>query len=197
MKKMSFAILPAVLTAGPALAHTGPMAHGSFAAGVSHPLIGADHLVAMVCVGLWAAVLGGRAMLALPAAFAGAMALGFGLALAGGALPMVEPAILASILALGVLVGLSVRLTAVAGAALVAGFGLFHGFAHGAELDGAGAPGFLGGFVASTAALHLVGLGLGLVLTRTAPGLGLRAAGGSAAAVGALLVVLGRVGAGA
>ncbi|MEC3861010.1 HupE/UreJ family protein [Mesobacterium sp. TK19101] len=191
MKKLSFALLPTVLTAGPALAHVDPATHGSLAAGMTHPLMGADHLAAMVCVGLWAAVMGGRSMLALPAAFVAAMAVGFGLALFGSALPLVEPAILASIMALGVLVALSVRLSAVAGAALVAGFGLFHGFAHGAELGGAGALGFLGGFVAATAALHLAGVGLGLVLTRVAPGLALRTAGAGVAAFGALLAVAG------
>ncbi len=51
------------LAASPAFAHLNPAEHGSLAAGFSHPLSGLDHILAMVAVGLWAAMLGGRALL--------------------------------------------------------------------------------------------------------------------------------------
>ena len=51
-----------LLTASPALAHLDPSEHGSFAAGFTHPLFGTDHVLAMIAVGLWAALLGGRAV---------------------------------------------------------------------------------------------------------------------------------------
>ena len=54
-----------------ALAHTGHMEPGGFMHGFEHPLGGLDHLLAMVAVGLWGAQSGGRALLALPAAFVG------------------------------------------------------------------------------------------------------------------------------
>ena len=67
-----FALAAAVfsLTASPAFAHLDPAEHGSFAAGFTHPLFGTDHVLAMIAVGLWAALLGGRAIWALPTAFA-------------------------------------------------------------------------------------------------------------------------------
>lgn len=157
MKRLALS-LAATLAATPALAHPG--AAGGFAAGIAHPLSGADHLLAMVAVGLWAGLCGGRAMGLLPSAFVGAMTLGFSLALAGLVLPGVEPMILASVIVLGALVALAVRMELRVATALVALFGLFHGWAHGAEAGGA-ALAFAPGFVLATVLLHAAGVGLG------------------------------------
>lgn len=67
--------LALVAASSPAFAHLDPGQHGSFAAGFSHPFFGADHMLAMVAVGLWAALLGGAALWQTPSAFVGAMAL--------------------------------------------------------------------------------------------------------------------------
>jgi urease accessory protein len=183
--------LALALAAGPALAHVDPATHGSFAAGFTHPVFGWDHILAMVAVGLWAAMLAGRAVWALPGAFVGAMLAGFGLALAGAPLPLVEPMILASVVALGLLVALAVRMPLGGSLALVAAFGLFHGHAHGGELGGAGALGFGAGFVLATALLHGFGVALALALTRGLAGARgqqvLRALGALAAATGVWL----------
>lgn len=152
--------------ASPAIAHLAPGEYGSFATGFSHPLFGLDHVLAMVAVGLWAALIGGRALWMLPAAFVAAMVVGFALALAGAGLPMVEPMILASTVVFGLVVALALRTSARVAAGLVAAFGLFHGAAHGAELDHAGIFAFGAGFVANTALLHLAGIGLGLAALR-------------------------------
>ena len=187
MKALPLAIA-ATLATTPALAHVDPVAHGSFASGITHPLMGADHVLAMVGVGLLAVVLGGRSLVALPAAFVGAMAGGYALALGGLSVPMVEPMILASILVIGALVALAVRMPVPAAAGLVALFGLAHGAAHGGDLGQAGAVGFGLGFLLSTAALHLAGIGAGLalgrVLTATRVAGGLLALGGAALALG-------------
>src|SRR4051794_4772947 len=87
------------LSTAPAFAHPNPAEHGSMMAGITHPLSGLDHILVMVAVGLWAAQMGGRSILVVPAAFVVTMALGFALALSGLHLPFVEPAILASIVA--------------------------------------------------------------------------------------------------
>jgi urease accessory protein len=176
-----------ILAASPAAAHVDPVAHGSLAAGFSHPLFGLDHVIAMVAVGLWAAAMGGRAMLALPLAFVGAMVAGFGVALMGVTLPVVEPMILASVIALGVAVALASRVDTRLAVGIVALFGLFHGAAHGGELGGAGALAFGAGFVVATAALHLAGIGLGLGLARS--GLALRVAGVATAVAGVVLAI--------
>lgn len=191
MRRLAFPLIPAVLAAGPAFAHLDPGAHGSFAAGFSHPVFGADHILAMVAVGLWAASLGGRAFVALPVGFVGAMALGFLLSLGGLPLPMVEPMILVSVLVLGVLVATAARLPLSAAVAITAAMGVFHGHAHGTEIGGAGALAYLAGFVAATTALHALGAAAGWALGRFGGALLTRGAGLAVAIGGSALVMAG------
>jgi len=146
----------------PALAHTGAGPVSGFVAGFSHPLGGADHLMAMLAVGLLAGLLGGRAILALPAAFLGGMALGGGLGFAGLMLPEVEAVIVASVIVLGALVALAARPPVALLSALAALSGLFHGHAHGTEmLAGTDVLSHAAGFLLSTAGLHLLGVAFG------------------------------------
>jgi urease accessory protein len=166
MKKILLSLALLALGTAPAFAHLDPGEHGSFAAGFTHPIFGLDHVLAMVAVGLWAATVGGRAMIGVPAAFVASMVLGFVLALNGAELPFVEPAILASVVALGFLVALAVRLPLPAGMAIVAAFGLFHGYAHGGEMGAATAFEYGAGFAVATALLHVAGIGLGLLIGR-------------------------------
>lgn len=186
-------LLAAALFAGssaPAFAHLDPAEHGSVMAGLSHPLFGADHVLAMIAVGLWAAQIGGRALWSVPAAFVATMVLGFVLAHAGAPLPLVEPAILASVVALGLVVAIAVRLDAATAAAIVAAFALFHGHAHGGELGSAGTWSFAAGFVIATALLHIAGIGLGMGLARLADrGVVTRIVGGATAIAGAALIL--------
>jgi len=181
-----------VLIAGasPAFAHLDPAEHGSFMSGLSHPLFGLDHILAMVAVGLWAAMIGGRAIFAVPAAFVGAMLLGFMLAITGVALPVVEPVILASVIALGFLVAAAVRLPAGAGMAIVGAFALFHGFAHGGEIGAATELRYGLGFAIATAALHFAGVGIGL-LAKSGKYIPVRAGNALARGLGGVTIVLG------
>src|ERR1043166_6125727 len=119
-------ILIAVVAATPAAAHTLTGA-ASFGAGFAHPLLGLDHLLAMVAVGLWAGQLGGRARWLVPTAFLGTIALGAQLYQAGLHLSLVEPGVIASLLVLGLVVAWSPRLPRWMPAALVALFALAHG----------------------------------------------------------------------
>lgn len=182
-------VAAAALVASPALAHVGPGAHDSFAAGFGHPFLGLDHMLAMVAVGLWAAMLGGRALILVPAAFVGVMVLGFIAGAAGVPLPFVEPAILASVVVLGLLVALALPMSALAGGALVGFFALFHGHAHGTEVGTAGFLAYGAGFVAATVLLHVIGIVSGIALGRFGPVL-LRVAGG-ATALGGLMLMAG------
>lgn len=52
LKRLSLAAAALGVTALPAFAHLNPEEHGSFMAGVSHPFFGADHILAMVAVGI-------------------------------------------------------------------------------------------------------------------------------------------------
>jgi urease accessory protein len=169
LKRLSATAAILAATAAPAFAHLDPAEHGSLLAGLSHPLSGADHMLAMVAVGLWAAQIGGRARWEVPTAFVGLTSLGFVLALSGAPMPFVEPGILASVIGLGLLVALAVRLPTAFSAAIVGVFALFHGHAHGGELGAATALSFGLGFVIATALLHAAGVGLGMLAGGRSP----------------------------
>src|SRR5215475_3186355 len=77
---------------------TGVSQSHSFAMGLSHPLLGADHILVMIAVGLWAVLVGGRAIWALPLAFLATMLAGFAAASSGLTLPLVEPIVSSSII---------------------------------------------------------------------------------------------------
>jgi urease accessory protein len=162
----------ALLTvAAPAFAHPGHD-HPGFAGGLLHPLTGADHLLAMVAIGLFAGLRGGRAIWAWPLGFVAAAGMGFLAGRFGFVAPMVEPAVLASVFVLGLLVTMAARVNLGAGMALVALFGFCHGQAHAGEAGSQAIVGFAAGFLITSAALHIAGLGLsrftGKVWTRIA-----------------------------
>ncbi|MFN3937023.1 MAG: HupE/UreJ family protein [Gemmobacter sp.] len=151
----------ALVLAGPAAGHTGHLDTGHFVSGLLHPVLGSDHVLAMLAVGLWAALTGGRAVVAYPLAFMAAMLAG-GLLGAGAAGPAaVEPAILASVVVVGAVVALALRAPMPAALALLAPCGIAHGYAHG--LEGPGGAGYAAGFLLTTAALHLAGIALGRI----------------------------------
>ncbi len=188
---LSFAAVSAFAHPG----HDAATVGASLWAGLLHPFTGADHLLAMAAVGVWSA-LGARSAadtLRLPLAFVTLMLAGAALGLAGVALPAVEPMIAASLLVVGVLVALRARLPAWAGMALVGGFAVFHGYAHSAELPGTAAAlpavlAYVGGFVAATLALHLLGIVAGTTLRHRAGWLA-RASGAGVALYGAGLLL--------
>lgn len=170
MKKFPLAMVTALAVCAlvpSASAHTGFENVDGLISGCAHPLTGWDHVLAMVAVGLWAAHLGGRARWAVPLTFVGVLTLSALIAQAVGRVPLTEPGIAASVLALGLLIATAARVPMSVGLVLTALFASFHGFAHGAEMP-ATANGFAyaTGFVAVTAALHILGLLSGEALAR-------------------------------
>jgi urease accessory protein len=166
------------------LAHTGVHGAGGFAAGLAHPLLGLDHLLAMVAIGIWAARIGGHARWMVPAAFLATMFLGGLAGFTGLAVPLLEPAIAFTVLLLGLAISIALRPHPALPIAAAAAFALVHGNAHGLELPAAASPAaYTVGFLAATATLHLAGILLGEVLGRKSPalvrplGLGIAAAG--------------------
>jgi len=173
---------------GTASAHTGLGAIHDFAAGFVHPWLGADHLLAMFAVGLWASVLGGRALWLLPLSFLSVMGMGAGLHFAGVALPYAEWGVAASVLALELAVWQDGRTAAGWAGAMSGGFALFHGYVHAAELGANADAGlYTAGFLLATALLHGLGLATGLAGRRF--GWARRAFGVFCAGVGAYLLV--------
>ncbi|WP_457940745.1 HupE/UreJ family protein [Mesorhizobium sp. 10J20-29] len=192
-RRLAFAAIASLAAASPAFAHPGALDRGSLAAGMAHPFLGLDHVLAMLAVGLWASLLGAqgekRVVWLVPAAFVGAMAVGFVLALSGLALPFVEPTILASVVVLGLLAAAAYTVPVGAGMALVASFALFHGYAHGGELGGANVLVFGLGFAVSTALLHLAGIGLGRLLGSSTGRILIRFMGGATAVAGLVMAM--------
>jgi urease accessory protein len=159
--------------------------NGGLFAGVAHPFLGVDHVLAMVAVGLWAGQTGRRALWAVPLAFVTMMAGGSLLAISGVALPAVEAGVAASVLALGLLVALAVKLPLAAGMALTGAFALFHGHSHGAELPAmASSIGYALGFLVATSVLHMTGVAAARFLDARR----LQIAGACVAVAGAALI---------
>ena len=171
-----------------ALAHPGHDAGaGSFGTGLAHPVLGPDHLIAMLAIGVVAALLSGAARWIVPGSFLAGM-LGFGLFGVGGAdSALAEHVIIASIIVLGAVMALSLRLPLAVVASFAAVFGAAHGYAHGVE--GTGDSGYLLGFLLATAALHGAGLALGMWIAAR-PALVTRALGGGVALTGAALALV-------
>jgi urease accessory protein len=192
---MTLVVVLAAISSG-ASAHTGVDHEYSFFAGLRHPFTGADHTLAMVAVGLWAGLNGGRALWAWPLAFVGLMIAGGVLGAAEISLPLVEPGILTSVVVLGLLIVLAVRVPLAAGAAIVAVFALLHGHAHGSEvhLELAALPHALG-FIAATALLHAFGVGAAYIASGDYGRLVVRGAGALVAALGIYLALTGGAGA--
>ncbi|MBR9829976.1 MAG: HupE/UreJ family protein [Oceanospirillales bacterium] len=182
------AVTAVALLPGTALAHTGHEVSG-FVSGLAHPVGGADHLLAMLAVGLWAARLGGRALWLVPLTFVATMVLGNALALSGVSLALTEQGIGVSVVVLGLLLACAARFATPVCMAIAGGFALFHGLAHGAEMP-LTATGFTyaAGFTLATLGLHLLGMLLGKVGDEARARLFSRVTGGAIALTGVALL---------
>jgi urease accessory protein len=168
-----------------ALAHREAGQAAGFLAGLAHPISGLDHVLAMIAVGLWGAVLGPPAIWVLPVAFPVVMAFGGLMGLLGIPVPGVEIGIAISAIVLGAMVLVELRPSLWLAAAVVAFFAIFHGHAHGRELpEGTSALLYSLGFVMATGLLHAVGILLGVVHRWSAGRQAVRAAGGGVALAG-------------
>lgn len=194
-KPILFSAAMAALLPLSALAHTG--ADGghhhdglsSFFHALMHPFTGADHLAAMLAVGVWSALTVTPAWRA-PAAFVALLVTGALAGFAGLWIPGVEPMIAASVLVLGLLVAVQKQMPWVLAAVLAGVFAFFHGAAHGQELaaDSAkAAVGALAGMALGSAALHIAGIALGRAVMQRHQWLA-RLGGGATALLGAFML---------
>lgn len=173
-----------------AFAHESTGLAGGFASGFMHPLLGWDHVAAMVAVGLWGAVLGKPAIWLLPVVFPLVMAFGGALGVIGVVLPGVEIGIALSALVLGCMVLFAARPPIWFAALVVAIFAIFHGHAHGTELPHATSPlAYSLGFVIATGMLHLGGILISLLSHWPAGRAVVRAGGAVIALAGAVFLL--------
>jgi urease accessory protein len=151
-----------------ALAPTSAFAHSEAAgsgllAGLLHPLTGADHLLAMLAVGIASVLMGGASIWRVPAAFVTAMVIGAWGGYRGLAVPFAEAGIALSVMLLGAAIAWA-PLRRYGGAVFggVFLFGLCHGGAHGAELPRTALPLFYSmGFFITTLFIHVCGIFIG------------------------------------
>lgn len=163
---LAMAIL--LLTPALAAAHTGVGDTAGFLHGLEHPIGGLDHVLAMVAVGVFAFVLGGRALWLVPLSFLAMMVVGFALGLGQVHVPYVELGIALSSVVIGAAAALGRPMPVAAAAGLVGIFAVFHGHAHGAEMpEGMGGMTYALGFVLATALLHVAGMGAARIVGRS------------------------------
>lgn len=189
----TFAVL--VLQPAVALAHEDQVIRfGSFLGGLLHPVLGLDHFLAMVSVGIVSSMLGGRAIFTVPGLFVVMMAIGglagwVGLGLGDSA---IEGGIAASVILLGGVIAADRRLRARFVMAAVVFFGFFHGYAHGAEIpDIANGWTYAVGFLLGTAFIHLLGVVVGEVARRYSQGRVVLRLVGAVFVIAGLLFVVG------
>ena len=172
------------LAAAPATAHTGSQL--TVAGGLLHPVMGLDHLLALIGVGILAAQRPRQTSWTLPAAFLAAVAAGSLAGFAGLTTSIAEPGTLVSLVVFGLLIAAGSRIGLPVTLGATAIFGLAHGTAHGMEAAGASAF-YLTAFLASCAALHGIGYALGRKLEAVSHG---RLAAGLAVGAGGLALAL-------
>jgi urease accessory protein len=158
---LSLLILPTSL-----FAHTCHDTFG-FSSGFTHPVLGMDHLLAMLSVGMLSAQIGGRAIWTIPATFVAFMLVGgvFGM----NEIPFfsVEIGIAISVLTLGLAIAADKKLSVLLAMVGVGFFALFHGHAHGEEMPSSAQPFLYAlGFILGTALIHIAGVAIGWTATR-------------------------------
>lgn len=163
MLKVFTTLLLLMLLPDLAAAHTFKGETG-FVSGVFHPVMGFDHLLAMLSVGIISAQIGGRSIWTVPLMFVTVMGLGGFLGMQNIPLPGVEYGIAFSVLILGLAVARGRKIHPLLAHLGVAFFAIFHGHAHGAEMPAMASPFIFSlGFLLGTAIIHLAGVSVGLV----------------------------------
>jgi len=163
-----------------------------FVSGLSHPVLGFDHLLAMIAVGILSAQMGGKAIWKVPLTFILVMLIGGLLGMNGVPLFSVELGIAVSVLALGIALAAEKKLPIMLAMIFVGFFALFHGHAHGSEMPLLAEPALYAcGFVAGTAGIHIAGVIIGLITQKFKQGPQLlRYVGASIAGIGFHLIVM-------
>ncbi|MBX7046105.1 MAG: HupE/UreJ family protein [Ignavibacteria bacterium] len=188
MKSKILITLALIFTSTNLFAHPLHGTQSGFSNGFFHPLLGLDHILAMLAVGLWAMQMGGKARWIIPVSFVTIMTLGGVLGMNNINLPFAEIGILASVVVLGVLILAGIRLPLIAGSLLVGAFALCHGHTHGTELPAAvSGVSYAIGFAVTTIILHAAGSGIGAFVNKTAGEKLVRFSGAAIIAAGLIL----------
>lgn len=172
-------------------AHDGtPVPFGGFLSGLVHPVLGYDHLLAMLSVGILSAQIGGRAIWTVPATFVCVMAIGGALGLIDIGLTSSELGIAASLVLLGLIIAAERKLPILLAMVGVGFFAIFHGYAHGTEMPTTAEPVLYAlGFLTGTALIHIAGVVIGDIARHYERGkMILRFGGGFISLIGVLFI---------
>jgi urease accessory protein len=185
---LTLAIVPGV-----AYAHDGTnLALGGFLSGLVHPVLGYDHLLAMLSVGILSAQIGGRAIWTVPATFVSVMAVGGLLGLIDIGLTATEFGIAVSLVILGSVIAAERRLSILVAMVGVGFFAIFHGYAHGSEVPETAEPFLYAlGFLMGTALIHITGVVIGDISRHYERGKIILRVGGALIALIGLLFIYG------
>ena len=170
------------------------MGREGFFDGLTHPVLGLDHLLAMVSVGIISAQIGGRAIWTVPSTFVGLMIAGgiFGFSLIVKNFYFVEIGIVLSVILLGLAISVEKKIPTNLIMAFVGLFGVFHGIAHGLEIPAAASPIlFILGFIVGTATLHIFGVAIGYYAIKTSLSLKMLRLTGVAFAIYGIYLMIG------
>jgi urease accessory protein len=140
---------------------------GGFEAGFYHPVLGVDHFLAMVAVGILSTQMGGRAIYIVPLTFIMIMFVGSLFGFLGITLVNDELGIALSVVLLGVAIAINKKFHILLGMGFVAFFAFFHGHAHGIEMPKiVSLLEYVSGFMLATLLLHIGGVIIGLVMQK-------------------------------
>jgi urease accessory protein len=190
MKKLKFVVLVIGLFVSN-LVYAHGVNDGGFMSGFSHPVLGLDHLLAMLSVGILSLQMGGRSIWMVPTTFVLVMLLGGVLGMQDVHLFSVELGIAISVFVLGIAIAIDKKLSPVVAMIFVSFFAIFHGHAHGTEMPYLSKPVFYAsGFIVGTACIHIMGVLMGVIAKRFAVGKSLlRYLGAAIAGIGAYLCI--------
>lgn len=147
--------------------HTDETLITAFTAGAFHAVIGFDHILALLAIGIWSSRHGARLERWMPVVFVIAMLYGLVMATAGHALPAVEIGVAVSVAILGLLLAASLTFRLPIAFFLVAVFAVFHGFAHADSFVGSEyLASTWAGLLAASIALQALGMWIGRLIQR-------------------------------
>ncbi|TPV60687.1 HupE/UreJ family protein [Aestuariibacter sp. GS-14] len=164
------ASLVSVIAAFPAFAHTGhDTIQLALIAGLSHPLMGIDHLIAMLAMGYWAASFAGNKASVILTAFFALLLAGFTLGQFGYHFAFMEAGIVMTSVITGLLIAKRNNVAQGLAVSLASCFALFHGLAHGIETTSSVPILFALGFIVTSATLVTLGFAASTYVARSKP----------------------------
>lgn len=146
-------------------------AHGTHGTGLmaslSHPILGLDHLLAILCVGFLSAQMNIKSSWMIPLVFAIAMLVSGWLGIGAEGFTGMEQGIAISVIVMGLVVALKNKMGLILATLLAGVFGFFHGYAHGVEMPEESRPFvYISGFLLGVVIIFLVSIGIGNILLR-------------------------------